>query len=68
MGASRACLLESRTDFLELAEVVSQLSPTEEVGCTRDGEIFDTEVDPEDRPVLGGVPLGVGLVSAETEV
>jgi len=68
VGTSSTGLLESGTHPLKLAEVVGQLPSTEKVGGTRDGEVFDTEVNPENRSVLGGVPLGVGLVSAEANM
>jgi len=67
MGASRPGLLESGAYFLELAEVVSQLPPAEEEGGAGDSEVLDTEVNPEDRPVLGGVPLRTVLLPTETD-
>ena len=68
VGASRPGLLESGAYFLELAEVVSQLPPAEEEGGAGDSEVFDTKVNPEDHPVLGGVPLRIVLVPAETDM
>ena len=37
-------------------------------GGAGDGKVFDTEVDPEDRSVLGGVPFGVVLVPAKADM
>ena len=68
MGASRPGLLESGAYLLELAEVMGELLSAEEVGSACDSEVFDTEVNPEDRSVLGGVPFGIGLGSAEADV
>jgi len=47
---------------------VGQLSPAEKVGGAGDGEVFDTEVNPENRSVLGGVSLGIVLVSAKPDI
>jgi len=68
VGASGPGLLESGAYLLELAEVVGYLSPTKEGGGTCDGEVFDTEVNPEDRSVLGGFLFSIGLRSAEADV
>ena len=68
VGTSSAGLLESGTYLLERAEVVGQLPAAEEGGGTCDGEVFETEVNPENRSVLGGVPLGVVLESAEADM
>ena len=68
MGASRPGLLESGAYLLELAEVMGELLSAEEVGSACDSEVFDAEVNPEYRSVLGGVSLGVVLVSAKADV
>lgn len=58
----------TRRVLLELAEVVDYLPPAEEVSGTGDGEVFDTEVNPENRSVLGGIPFGIILVPAEADL
>lgn len=68
VGASRPGLLESGAYLLELAEVMGQLTAAEEVGGAGDSEVFDTEVNPENRSVLSGVPLGVIFGSSKANM
>jgi len=68
VGAASPGLLESDAYLLKLSKIVGQLSPAEKVGGAGDGEVFDTEVNPENRSVLGGVSLGIVLVSAKPDI
>ena len=45
-------LLKRSSSLLKLAVPVVQLRPVPELTCRSDGDIFDTEVNAEDRAVL----------------
>ena len=68
MGASCSGLMQPSAYLLKLAEVVGQFPSAEKVGGAGDSEVFDTKVNPENRSVLGGVPLSIGLVPAESDM
>ncbi len=60
-------LLESPTALFELATPMVEFSTGEERGRTRDREIIDAEVNPENRSVLGGV-VGAFRRSAKAQM
>jgi hypothetical protein len=60
--------LEPTARLLEFAELVIQLSAGKEPCCARDGNIFDAEINPENRSVLGSIPFGVSLRATEPKM
>ncbi|ELZ28849.1 hypothetical protein C475_04406 [Halosimplex carlsbadense 2-9-1] len=62
------CLLKIAAYTLELTVFVYKFLTSLEMSGASDGKIFDTEVNPENYPVLSGRPLGIGLRFSESEV
>lgn len=68
MRGLRSCLLQASARLREFAPTVIEFSRAEEPSRTRDGDLVDSEIDTENRSVLGRRLELVVLRFAEAEV